>query len=69
MNILNFFHAEFLWPYVTGEKDIPRNDSYTAYYRAARDFGKLSALTSLQKATSNPSCRPIDYDFIDIIMG
>jgi len=51
MNILNFFHAEFLWPYVTGEKDIPRNDSY------------------LQKPTSNPSYRHIDYDFIDIIMG
>ena len=69
MNILNFFNAEFLWPYVTGEKDIPRNDDYTAYYRIARNFGKLCALTSLQKATSTPACRPIDYDFVDIYNG
>ena len=69
MNILNFYNAEFLWPYLTGEKDIPRNDDYTDYYRAARNFGKLCALTSLQKATSNPSHRPIDYEFVDIYTG
>lgn len=69
MNMLNFYNAETLWPYITGEKDIPRNDSYTDYYRIARDFGKLCALTSLQKATSNPSCRPLDYEFVDIYNG
>lgn len=69
MNILEFYNAEFLWPYVTGEKDIPRNDNYTDYYRIARDFGKLCALTSLQKATSTPNHRPIDYEFIDIYNG
>lgn len=69
MKMLNFYNAEILWPYVTGEKDIPRNDNYTAYYRFARDFGKLCALTSLQKATSNPSCRPLDYEFVDIYNG
>lgn len=69
MNILSFFNAEFLWPYITGEKDIPRNDDYLNYYRVARDFGKLCALTSLQKASSNPSCRPIDYEFVDIYNG
>lgn len=69
MDILNFYNAEFLWPYVTGEKDIPRNDCYTNYYRVARDFGRLCAITSLQKATSNPSKRPIDYEFVDIYNG
>lgn len=69
MNVLNFFKAENLWPYVTGEKDIPRNDGYTDYYRSARDFGRLCAITSLQKATSNPSHRPVDYEFVDIYNG
>lgn len=66
--MLNFYNAESLWPYVTGEKDIPRN-AYTDYYRAARDFGRLCAIISLQKATSNPSSRPIDYEFVDIYNG
>lgn len=69
MNLLDFYRAEILWPYVTGEKDIPRNDGYTGYYRAARNFGKLCALTSLQKATSDPSHREVDEEFVDIYNG
>lgn len=69
MDILNFYNAEVLWPYVTGEKDIPRNDRYTSYYRVARDFGRLCAITSLQKATSTPKNRPLDYEFVDIYNG
>lgn len=69
MDLLDFYRAEVLWPYVTGEKDIPRKDDYTEYYRAARDFGRLCALTSLQKASSNPSHRDIDDEFVDIYNG
>lgn len=69
MDLLKFYNAEFLWPYITGEKDIPRNDAYTDYYRSARDFGRLCATTSLEKASSNPSHRPIDYEFVDIYNG
>lgn len=69
MNLLDFYKAEVLWPYVTGEKDIPRKDGYTDYYRAARDFGRLCALTSLQKASSNPSHRDVDDEFVDIYNG
>ena len=70
MNILEFFNAEVLWPYVTGEKDIPRdNVNNIPYYRSARDFGRLCAITSLQKATSDPSHRPIDYEFVDVYNG
>lgn len=68
MNILDFFNAEYLWPYVYRGIDIPRND-YIDFYRAARDFGNLCALTSLQKATSNPKERPLDYEFVDIFTG
>lgn len=69
MNLLDFYRAEVLWPYVTLEKDIPRNDDYTEYYRIARDFGRLCALTSLQKASSNPSHRDVDDEFVDIYNG
>ena len=69
MDILNFYNDEVLFPYVTGEKDIPRNDHYTNYYRVARDFGRLCAITSLQKATSTPKNRLIDYEFVDIYNG
>lgn len=69
MDILNFYNAEILWPYVTGEKDIPKNDNYTYYYRSAIDFGELCAISSLKKATSNSSKRPIDYEFVDIYNG
>lgn len=69
MDLLDFYKAETLWSYVTGERDIPRNDGYTEYYRAARNFGRLCALTSLQKASSNPSHRDVDNEFIDIYNG
>lgn len=69
MDILEFYHADTLWPYVIGEKDIARNDGYIEFYRAAREFGKLCALTSLQKASSNPYHREIDDEFVDIYNG
>ena len=70
MNMLEFFNAETLWPYVTGEKDIPRNNQNDiVYYRSARDFGRLCAITSLQKGFTTQSNRPIDYEFVDIYNG
>lgn len=69
MSMLDFYNAEILWPYITGEKDIPRNDDNIYFYRAARDFGRLCALTSLQKASSYLEHRPIDYEFVDIYNG
>lgn len=71
MDILDIYNAEILWSYVTGEKAIPRSgdDKVDSFYHSAVDFGTLCALTSLQKATSNPSHRPIDYEFVDIYNG
>ena len=65
-DVANFYNPEFLWSYLTGEKDIPHNDKYTLYFQTARNFGKLCANYSLATSQIGAS---VDSGYLDVYNG
>ncbi len=70
ISILEFLNPEILWDYAFGYKKLPNtrsiNELSREFYVAARDFAILCSNSVSGKATSTPSKRELDYDYIKI---
>ena len=66
IDLLSFLNPENLWNYALGYVKIPSDISNRELYKKGRDFAKICAIPILDKATSNPSHREIDDDYIEI---